>query len=208
MIESASRHSGGGLAGIVGAVTLLAGATSVFVGLRTALNRMWDAHPQRASGMLAWIRGQALSFAMVLAVGFLLLVSLVLSAALSALQRFVEGGIEVPFAVQAANLLTSLAVITLLFATIYKYLPDTQISWSDVGVGAFATAVLFTIGKFLIGEYLGNSSLASTYGAAGSLVVLLVWVYYSAQIVLFGAEFTHVWAVRRGSRCGEERSER
>ena len=144
-----------------------------------------------------------MSFGLVLGTGFLLLVSLAVSAGLAMVGTFMEHLLPVPaFLLEFVNFLLSFAVITLLFAMIFKVLPDTEVAWGDVWIGAGVTALLFTIGKMLIGLYLGKSSVASTYGAAGSLVVVLVWVYYSAQILLLGAEFMHVYAKQHGSRVG------
>ncbi|MFZ5476963.1 MAG: YihY/virulence factor BrkB family protein [Myxococcota bacterium] len=201
IVNHTTRSGGGTVASIVGVATLLLGATSVFVQLQSALNAMWDVKPERGKGLLGMLRSRALGFTMVVALGFLLLVSLVMSALLSGVGGLLEQWLDVPaVALQLANQGISLAVVTLLFALVYKFLPDAKIAWGDVWVGAAATAAMFTLGKFAIGTYLGNSSVASAYGAAGSLVVLLVWVYYSAQIVLFGAEFTQVYARRRGSQ--------
>lgn len=194
MLTSAHHGRKGGVAAIVGAVTLLIGASSLFAELQGALNVIWEAPPRAKAGILGKLRARFLSFAMVLVIGFLLLVSLVVSATLSGLQDSF-GGLT-PFLAQSLNVLISLVATTILFGLIYKVLPDVEIAWKDVRVGAFVTAILFVIGKQLIGLYLGNSSLASTYGAAGSFVVMLAWIYYSAQLLLVGAEFTHVYAHR------------
>lgn len=194
MLTSAHQGRKGGVAAIVGAVTLLIGASSLFAELQGALNVIWEAPPRAKAGILGKLRARFLSFAMVLVIGFLLLVSLVVSATLSGLQDSF-GGLT-PFLAQSLNVLISLVATTILFGLIYKVLPDVEIAWKDVRVGAFVTAILFVIGKQLIGLYLGNSSLASTYGAAGSFVVMLAWIYYSAQLLLVGAEFTHVYAHR------------
>lgn len=194
MLTSAHQGRKGGVAAIVGAVTLLIGASSLFAELQGALNVIWEAPPRAKAGILGKLRARFLSFAMVLVIGFLLLVSLVVSATLSGLQDSF-GGLT-PFLAQCLNVLISLVATTILFGLIYKVLPDVEIAWKDVRVGAFVTAILFVIGKQLIGLYLGNSSLASTYGAAGSFVVMLAWIYYSAQLLLVGAEFTHVYAHR------------
>jgi hypothetical protein len=177
------------------------GAAGFFGQLQDALNTVWEVTPKPGGGILDMIKGRFLSFTMVLGIGFLLLVSLLISTVLANLTNVV--GNMLPGAdllAQIINFVVSFLVVTLLFAMIYKVLPDAVIAWSDVWVGAAITALLFNIGKFLLGLYLGSSSIASTYGAAGSLVVLLVWVYYSAQILLFGAEFTQVYAQRFGSR--------
>lgn len=200
IVQDADRAGGGAVATVVGVVTLLLGASSVFVQLRGALNRMWGVVPRKAATLWATVRARLMSIALVFAMGFLLMVSLVASAVIAGLETWLSGLLPFPpFLLELVNQLVSLGVLTLLFAVIYKYLPDTKIDWSDVWAGSVATAALFTIGKFAIGQYLGRSSIASSYGAAGSLVVLLVWVYYSAQLVLLGAEFTQVYARSRGS---------
>jgi membrane protein len=194
MLANASHPAGGLIATAIGLVVLLLGASGVFIELQGSLNRIWGVQSKTAGGVWGFIRTRLLSFLMVLAIGFLLLASLALSAALSAVSRYFaeEGGS--PILWQVVNQAVSFAVITLLFALIFKLLPDAEIAWKDVWVGAALTAVLFTVGKYLIGLYLGNSSVGSAYGAAGSLAVFLVWVYYSAQILFFGAEFTQVYA--------------
>jgi membrane protein len=189
------------MATIVATVTLLAGASGVFAQLQDSLNSLWGVEPKEGRGLWGIIRDRFLSVATLLGTGFLLLVSLVLSAALSAFGKWFGGWLPAPeFVLQGLELVISLAVITGLFALMFKALPDAQIAWGDVWIGAGLTAVLFTIGKFAIGLYLGKSDVGSAYGAAGSLVILLVWVYYSAQILLFGAEFTQVYANALGSR--------
>ncbi len=199
---AASRRSGTGtVATVLGVITLLLGATGAFVELQSALNTVWDVPPREGSGLRGTVRDRLLSFALVLGIAFLLLVSLVVSAGLSAVGAFFGGALPVSaWVLQAANFVVSFAVITLLFAMIFKLLPDLAIAWRDVWVGAGVTSLLFAAGKWLIGLYLGTSGIASTYGAAGSLVILLVWVYYSALILFLGAEFTQVYAERYGSR--------
>jgi membrane protein len=200
MVANMHEQQGGG-ATIVGIATLLFGATGVFVQLQDSMNTIWKARPPTTNGIIEFLRVRMLSFSMVLGIGFLLLVSLILSAVLAAvgdyLGMFLPGGAAVGHALNAT---VSLFVVTLLFAMIYKLLPDTPVAWRDVWVGALLTSFLFTIGKFAIGFYLGKASVASSYGAAGSVVILLVWVYYSALILYLGAEFTHVYSMRRGSR--------
>jgi membrane protein len=201
MIANSSRDSSGVIASIIGVVTLLLGAAGVFGQLQDALNTVWEVPPKPNRGILKTLRDRFISFAMVLGIGFLLLVSLVISTVLSAVNGWVIGLLpSAEFLAQILNFAISFGVVTLLFASIYKVLPDTPIRWADVWIGAAVTALLFTIGKFLLGLYLGNSTIASSYGAAGSFVVLLVWIYYSAQILLLGAEFTQVYAKRHGSR--------
>src|SRR6476620_5467818 len=206
MVESASLSGKSFLATAIGVVTLIIGATTVFTELQSALDRIWESPAaEKKEGIWNLLRSRLLSFGMILAIGFLLLISLVVSAALSALGSWwapMFGGWEI--LLQVVNFAVSLVVVTLLFAMIYKFLPRAKIGWHDVWIGAGATALLFTLGKFLIGLYIGKSSVASGFGAAGSLVVVLVWVYYSAQIFLLGAEFTWVYAFRHGTRRGEK----
>jgi membrane protein len=185
---------------IVGVVVLLVGAASMFAQLQTSLNTIWGVTPKPGRGVRGVIKDRLLSFLAVLVVGALLLLSLAIQATLAALARYV-GPAEIPGGVhvwQFVDLIVSFGLLTLLFALLYKVLPDVQLHWSDVWVGAAVTAVLFSIGNYLIGLYLGYSSAASAYGAAGSLVVILLWVFYSSQVLLFGAEFTQVYADRRG----------
>jgi len=208
LLASSYLESGSGvLATVLGVLMLLFGATGVFAELQDALNMIWQVPPQKRSGVLVMIRDRFLSFGMVLGIAFLLLVSLVISAVLSGLSRW-AGGLGVNWAVfQAIHFVVSLGLITLLFALIFKMLPAAPIGWRDVWVGATVTGLLFTVGKWLIGLYLANAGLGTTYGAAGSLAVFLVWVYYSALILFFGAELTHVYAHRFGSRAKGRRVE-
>jgi membrane protein len=201
MIENAYKPSSGVIATLISILTLLIGATGVFAELHDALNTIWEVKPKSGLGLMGLIRDRFLSFAMVLGIGFLLLVSLAISAGLAALGKLMGGMVPTPIYVgQILNLFGAFVVIMLLFAMIYRILPDIEIAWSDVWIGAAFTSVLFTIGKFLIGFYLGRSSVASAYGAASSLAIILIWVYYSAQIFLFGAEFTQVYAKKYGSQ--------
>ncbi len=199
MMASAHQKGTGILASVAGGALLLVGATGAFVELQDALNSMWDVDKRKTSGVWALVRARLLSFAMIGVIVFLLLASLVVSAVLAALGRFAEqtlpGGELVAHGV---NFVVSLAVIAVLFAAIFKVLPDVRIAWRDVWLGAGVTALFFVAGKLLIGLYIGKSSVASSYGAGGSFAVLLIWVYYSAMIVLFGAEFTQVQARSRG----------
>jgi membrane protein len=199
MIENSRQPSAGVVATIVGLATLLLGATGAFTELKSALNVVWDVEDE-GGGLLSLLRGRLWAFAMVLAVGFLLVVSLLLSAAISAADGFFEWVGIPPALVHVVNAASSFVVITALFALLFKYLPDTDVEWGDVWMGAVVTSGLFTVGKMLIGLYLGRSSVASVYGAAGSVVVLIVWVYYAAQIFFFGAEVTQAYAHRHGSR--------
>lgn len=201
MIQNANRPgSGGTIATVVGVGTLLFGASGVFGQLQDALNTIWGVKPKPGQGIKSFLQSRFLSFAMVLVIGFLLLVSLVLSAALAAIATFFSRFMpDLVILGQVLNFVLSFGFITLLFAAIYKFLPDVNVAWKDLWIGAATTALLFNVGKFLIGLYLGSSGASSTYGAAGSLVVILLWVFYSAQILLFGAEFTQVFAKYRGS---------
>jgi membrane protein len=188
------------LATLVSVAVLLVGATTVFAQLQEALNLVWRVKPNPKRSWLGAVRDRVLSFTIVLGIGFLLLVSLVVSTLLTALNHFLTpssmpGG---EFLWQAINWIIAFGLITLLFAMIYKILPDAKIAWRDVWMGAAVTSLLFNVGKYLIGLYLGHSSLMSTYGAAGSLVAILLWVFYSSQILLFGAEFTFVNAKMNG----------
>ncbi len=205
LLKSASEPKQGLIAGAVGMLTLIVGATGAFAELQSDLDRIWRSPVEKTrSGIWTMLRKRMLSFGMVLAIAFLLLVSLVVSAGLSAFEAWstaLAPGLGV--LLTATNLCVSFAIVTGLFALMYKMLPSTNIQWRDVWVGAAVTALLFTIGKFLIGLYLGKAGVGSAFGAAGSLVVLIVWVYYSAQIFLLGAEFTWVYAHRHGSRTAQ-----
>jgi len=200
MVKGAAKPKSGTIATVVGIVTLLFGAAGVFGQLKDAMNTIWNVEPKKTGGIMTMIKDRFLSFAMVFGVGFLLLVSLVLDAAVAAAGKFVGDRLPGGEALwQGVQLVVSLAVITLLFALIFRYLPDIHPTWHDVWFGAIFTGVLFVLGKFALGLYLGKSAVGSSYGAAGSLVVLLLWVYYSAQILFFGAEFTQVYARKHGS---------
>jgi membrane protein len=189
LVAHANRPAAGATALAMGMVALFLGASAVFGELQNALDRIWRAPAAKAErGWMNILRSRALSFGMILAVAFVLMVSLVMSAALAALGKW-----------WLLDLAASLAVTTLLFALVYKIIPRVRIRWSDVWVGAAVTAALFAAGKFLIGLYLGRSSVASAFGAAGSLVVFMMWVYYSAQVFLLGAEFTRIYAARIGA---------
>jgi membrane protein len=203
LLSSAHQSGLKGFAAIVGVVTLLIGATSVFGELQSTLDYIWKT-PEKEKDRMAWwriLRSRILSIGLILGVGFLLMVSLVISATLAALGAWL-GAFMVRWSIvlPAVDLVLSLGLITLLFAMIYKYVPREDIAWGDVWIGGLVTACLFSVGKLLIGLYLGRSSLSSAYGAAGSVMVLLLWIYYSAQIFLLGAEFTHVFTYTVGSR--------
>lgn len=199
VVANAKSPSAGVWSTVVGVVTLFFGASGVFGELQSSLNTVWEVEPQSGGGIWGQVKARFFSFTMVLGVAFLLLVSLILSSILSALggavAMWMPGG-EVLW--QMANALLSLVVVSGLFALIFKYVPDAEVQWRDVWVGGVVTALLFTLGKFLLGLYLGRAAVGSSYGAAGSLIALVVWVYYASQIFLFGAEFTQVQARRRG----------
>ena len=199
-IESASQRWSGTLATLIGLVTLFITASGVFGEMQQSLNEIWKVKPNGVS-LTRIVRARAVSLGLVAALGFLLLVSLAASTAIAALGAFINQ--RLPFGtliVSLINTTVSFILITLLFAAIYKILPDRSLKWRDVGIGSVVTALLFTVGKSLIGWYIGTSAIASSYGAAGALMVVLIWVYYSAQIFLFGAEITRAYSVRRGSR--------
>lgn len=197
MIENASRQPKTGIiSAAMGFIALLLGAGGVVGQLQTSLNTIWGVEPKPGQGVRGFLRQRFLSLAMVMGIGFLLLVSLIISAAITGLSRFIGRFVTVAYAV---DVMVSLLLITSLFAMIYKFLPDVRIRWRDVWIGGLLTAVLFTIGKFLIALYLGRSGVSSTFGAAASLITILLWVYYSSLIFFLGAEFTQVYATWYGS---------
>ena len=198
MVQSASK--GGGIASVVGLVTLLIGASGVFAALKDALNTVWEVKAKPGLGIKGFIKDRLLSFGMVLVIGFLLLTSLLLTTALAAVNKFFGDALGLPaFVWGIVGFIVSFAVVTALFAAIFKFLPDVKVGWRHVWIGAVVTALLFEIGKFLLGWYLGREGAASTYGAATAIVLLLLWVYYSSLILLFGAEFTQVYARSTGA---------
>jgi membrane protein len=202
MLKQSNDSQGVTLGTLFGAVLLLIGASAVFVELQDALNTIWRVKVKPGASLAAMFRSRFLSFALVVSTGFILLVSLLVSATLAALTKFwtpasVDG---LAYLWQGSNALVSFGFITLLFALLFKVMPDVRVDWRDVWVGAAVSALLFTGGKYAIGLYLGQSSVTSPFGAAGSLAVLLIWVYYSTQLVLFGAVFTRVYALHRGVR--------
>jgi membrane protein len=198
MLKGANRPREGLFATVIGLGALVFAAVGVVVQLKDALNTVWEVESPPGSGIWRFVRTYIWSLAGVLSVGFLLLVSMLLTAALSALGKYIAPYLP-EATLQIAGFLASFAVIAVLFAMMFKWLPDTPIAWRDVWLGAILTAALFEVGKFLIGLYIGKQGLESTYGAAASIVVVLIWVYYSAQLVLMGAEFTNVYARRYGS---------
>jgi membrane protein len=198
VIEHGKEPHAGGVASVIGLIILIVGASSVFGELQSALNKIWEVKPASDAGLRSLIKSRLVSFALVLGFGFLLLVSLVFSAALTAFGRYFSGHLSLPALLLAAtNALVSFAAIFVLIALILRYVPDVSLRWKDVWQGAFATAILFTAGKGLLGLYLGSTAVGSAYGAAGSLIVVILWVYYSAMIFYFGAEFTRVRARRQ-----------
>jgi membrane protein len=198
MLASGQKASSGIVATLIGLGTLLFGASGVFGELRSALNTIWEAKPPATPGVWGMLRERLFSFGMVFSVGFVLLVSLVASTVLAAVGKFFSGVLPIPaLLLTAINFGVSFLGIAVLFALILKYVPETEVEWSDVRWGATATALMFTIGKTLLGLYLGEASPGSSYGAAGSLVAMVIWVYCSAQIFFFGAEFTHAHALAR-----------
>jgi membrane protein len=202
LLRDAYRPGSGIAAGAVGFLTLLFGASGVFCELRDSLNRVWGVRSGGGSVLGGFIKQRFASFAMVLGIGFLLLVSLLLSAMIAAVGKFFQSYLPAPEAVlQAGSAVVTFITVTVLFALLYKVVPDARVEWRDVAIGAAVTSLLFSAGKFLIGLYLGKASVGSAYGAAGSVVVFIVWVYYSAQIFFFGAQFTRVFAERYGSRA-------
>ena len=198
MVASASNKSSGVWATVIGVVTLLLTATGVFGEMQSALNAIWKAQPK--AGISGLLRARAASLGLIATLGFMLIVSLVISTVLSALGTYLTDVLPgAKTILQVVNFVVSFLLISFLFAAVYKILPDRRLSYRDVAVGAVATAFLFTVGKTLIGLYIGSSNVASSYGAAGALVIVLLWIYYSSQIFLLGAEFTKVWASHHGS---------
>ena len=200
ILQNAAVDMSSTTARVLGIATLLFSATTVFVALQSGLNNMWGIKPKPQKNWLKYIINRLLSFALVVSFGFLLLVSLLIDTLLMIFQHIIERSFEgiTPYILGGANLVVSLLIITSIFALMFKVLPDARIKWRDVWMGAFITTILFTIGKYLIGIYLGSSTINSAYGAAGSLVVILVWIYYSTVIFLLGAEFTSVYAAESG----------
>lgn len=200
LIEGASHRRSGLVATTIGSITFVVAATGAFLELQAALNTIWRVTPNPRKHIRAHVLDRVRSFSLVVAIGFLLMVSLAVTAALAALSEwFATRSPALPLAWTVLNVLVSLVVTTALFALLYRVLPDVRLLWRDVTMGAVVTAVLFTAGQQVIGLYLGQSSVASSYGAAGSVMILLLWVYYSCQILLFGAEFTRVYAQRLGA---------
>ncbi|KRA01253.1 YihY/virulence factor BrkB family protein [Achromobacter sp. Root565] len=201
VVLGAQEPAQGIAATVISLVMLAVGATTVFSELQSALDRIWKVNAQKQSGIWALIRARPLSFGLILTLAFLLVVSLVVSTVLAALGSWLGG--DIPgwgMLLQAVNAAITLGILTLLFGMIYRFMPQVPVAWRDVWAGAFVTGVMFEIGKFLIGLYMAKASVASSYAAAGSLVIVLIWVYYAAQVFLLGAEFTRVNAEAHGSR--------
>jgi membrane protein len=202
LLDSAAKPREGLIATVIGLVTLVFGAIGAFGQLQNSLDAIWDVEDRvKPGGIIGMIRTNLLNFGMVIFLGFLLLVSLVLSTILTGVGQWMGTYLGTGIILQIINIVIGFAVITLLFALIYKVLPHTEVAWRDVWVGAAFTALLFSVGRYVLSLYLATSGTASSYGAAGSFVVILLWIYYSAQILLFGAEFTQVFSARFGTRA-------
>jgi membrane protein len=205
LLEGASQRRAGIMATVVGAIAFLIASTGAFLELQVALNAIWRVKPRPSGHLRAFVLDRLRSFGLVVAIGFLLLVSLAVTTALAALNAWLfDISPANPVLWNLVNTLVSIVVTTGLFALLFRFLPDVRLRWRDVTTGAVVTAVLFTMGQQVIGLYLGQSTIASSYGAAGSMMILLLWVYYSCQILLFGAEFTRVWAARHGGKVKPE----
>jgi len=205
LLEGASHRRAGMLATVLGGITFVVAATGAFLELQAALNTIWRVKPAARANVRGFVVDRLRSFGLVVAIGFLLMVSLAVTASLAAFNAWLAPRSPgIPLAWSGVNVLASVVVTTGLFALLYRFLPDLPLRWRDVTTGAFVTAILFTIGQQLIGLYLGQSSVSSSYGAAGSVMILLLWVYYSCQILLFGAEFTRVYAQRHGANVRPE----
>ncbi len=209
LLEGASQRQAGIVATVIGSIAFVVAAMGAFLELQAALNTIWRVKPNPGLNLKAFVFDRLRSFGLVVAIGFLLLVSLAVTAALAALSGWLSARApSVPQVWSGVTVLVSLIVTTALFALLYRVLPDVHLRWRDVTMGAVVTAVLFTIGQQVIGLYLGQSSVASSYGAAGSVMILLLWVYYSCQILLFGAEFTRAYALRQGQPDPESFAEK
>jgi membrane protein len=205
LLEGASQRRGGFFPTAIGAIAFLFASTGAFLELQVAFNTIWRVKPRPGGHLYAFVMDRLRSFGLVVAIGFLLLVSLTVTAALAALNAWLFNLSPAnAFMWNTVNTLVSIVVTTGLFAMLFRFLPDVRLRWRDVTTGALVTAVLFTIGQQVIGLYLGQSSIASMYGATGSMMILLLWVYYSCQILLFGAQFTRLWACRHGAKVKPE----
>jgi membrane protein len=203
IVANATQTQGTTLASVLGIATLLFGATGVFYNLQQIFNKIWEVKPKPKGKFLKLIKDRVFSFGLILVVGFLLLVSLVLSAVLSAVSAWVSSHISEALRVvfKILDILVSLGVVTLLFAAMFRFLPDANVKWRSVWVGAVLTSVLFVVAKFLLGLYFGKSEPGSTYGAAGTVILIMLWVSYAGMILLFGGVFTRVWASRKGEKA-------
>lgn len=209
MVSAASKPSSGIIATVIGAITLILGASGVVIQLQDALNVVWDVKEEKGGGIWQTLRTRLLSIGMLLALAFLLIVSLVVGAALTAINTYSSKLLpSLAILMQVVNLLFDVAILSLLFAVIFKYLPKADVSWKDVRVGAVITAISFIIGQFAITLYLGKMNTSSPYGDAGALIIILLWVYYSAQLLLLGAEFTNIWATRYPGKTPNRQSGR
>ncbi|HKO94071.1 MAG TPA: YihY/virulence factor BrkB family protein [Polyangiaceae bacterium] len=206
LVANARAPEAGILSSAIGIVVLLFGASGVFGELQSALNRIWEVKPKPNRGLKGLVRDRFLSFTMVMGVAFLLLVSLVVSAGIVAITSYFSNLLPLPALWQLLNVVVGLAVTTALFALTFKVVPDAKIAWRDVWVGGLVTAVAFSLGRMALAWYVGRGATVSAFGAAGSLVALILWVYYSAQILFLGAEFTQVYAVHRGARIVPSRN--
>jgi membrane protein len=200
LLAGAALHKGGTLSTVVGAIAFVGASTGAFLELQHALNTVFKVKTDTDVKFSEILVQRLKSFGLVLTIGFLLMVSLLLSTGLSALSQWLHAGEQASIVWQVVEVLVSLGVITSLFAMIYRFLPDVRLKWRNIWLGAFVTASLFTVGKFLIGLYLGHSAFASSYGAIGSVLILLVWVYYSAQLILLGAEITRIYSEKNGEK--------
>lgn len=203
IISNATTSEGTALASILGVATLLFGATGVFYNLQQIFNQIWEVKPKPKGKILKLIKDRVFSFGLILVIGFLLLVSLVLSAALAAVSEWVASHISEALKIifKVLDILVSLGIITFLFAAMFKFLPDAKVKWKTVWVGAVVTSILFVIAKFLLGIYFGKSEPGSTYGAAGTIILIMLWVSYAGLILLFGGVFTRIWANRKGQKA-------
>ncbi|MCU7496472.1 MAG: YihY/virulence factor BrkB family protein [Ignavibacteria bacterium] len=199
-IKQSSNLQSGIIATVIGIVTLLLGASGVFLELQDSLNMIWKVRRKPDTAVMAFLKSRLISFSLIIAVGVLLMASLIISTVISALSDFIERYISIPgFVLSLTDFIISLLIMVVLFSMIYRVLPDVKLSWKDVRIGGIITSLLFILGKYLISLYLGRSSISSTFGAAGSLAVFIIWIYYTSQILFLGAEFTYVYAVRFGS---------
>jgi membrane protein len=200
IVDEANKSTSGFLAKVIAITTLILSSTGVFTAIQSALNMMWEVKPKPKRDLLKLIADRALSFALIVSISIIILISILMHAGLIALIKLITLTQSTAALIEITNFIIPLGVITLLFAMIFKFLPDARISWKDVWIGAFATALLFTLGKYLMGLYLINSDIGSVYGAAGTIIIILLWIYFSSIILFIGAEFTQVYARKHGKR--------